>query len=460
MIKKTTLSILFLIVSLFVVKLFAQAAFRGTPTKNYNDNLLLHAMLTEYAVFNINSTALKQYVRSNEFTKFSLNLVNTKNWDINLFANDIRSEQYKLIIGDAEGDHILPKGENITYKGYTNDNQEVRMTINDNFIVAYVFGDKEAYYIEPLQRFIAEAPNDTYIFYNVAHIIPDANMKCGVVETIERQKQVQAQIQAQANERSIVPQGCVNVNLAIASLYDMYTAFSSNTTNVTNQTIAVTNNVITDYDNDFSKVINYTIVANYVSTSASSALDAAITSSDNGNMMLCNFSNWASTGGFGVAHDLGSLWTDRNFASGTNYSTVGLAYVGGVCTPYSYNLTTTNNECSVNVSNVSVRYNLLEDFTTTMSNLRNMVSHEYGHNWGCSHDAAGSTTIMAPSVNGSVTWSSTSISSVNTQEASTNCNFGTTALVGTPNVLFNVPNGVCINQSVSLLGTSGRTVTS
>ncbi len=451
--KSNLFSLILLVSSQF--SLFAQqsATFIGRNTTEYNNQPVLSELFHKFKIFHLESSKLKQFCSASEFSKFELDLENEKIFNLNLIQNDIRSADYKLIVGTDKGDVILPKGENITYMGYTEDAAEVRMTINDGFVVGYFKYQNEAYYLEPLARFVPSAAPDRFVFYNVKDVIPNPNLKCGVTDMQKQQRQTDAQTQATVGERSvIVPEGCVNVNLAIASLFDMYTTYGNSTVNVTNQTISVLNNVITDYDNDFDKVVNYTISANYVSTSATSALDNAITNTTNGNLMLCNFTVWGSGGNFGVSHDLGSLWTDRNFSG----STVGLAFVGGFCTPSIYQLTPASNDCAIIYTGQTIRYNLLEDFTGTMSNLRNMVSHEYGHNWNCTHDAAGSPNIMAPSVNGSVSWSGTSVSSLNTHEASTSCNFGTTALVGTPNAKFTAAATECINRTIPLNSSATR----
>jgi len=87
-------------------------------------------------------------------------------------------------------------------------------------------------------------------------------------------------------------------------------------------------------------------------------------------------------------HDVGSIWTGRNFTGGT----IGIAWLGAICTGF--------------------RYNALENFTNNGNTKRVMVAHELGHNFDAVHDGGGSGFIMAPSVNTSTTWSGQSIGDI------------------------------------------------
>jgi PKD repeat protein len=141
------------------------------------------------------------------------------------------------------------------------------------------------------------------------------------------------------------------------------------------------------------------------------------------------------------------LWTTRNIdgdGAGGSSGIVGLAYQSGsgvVCT--------------------SARYHLLEDFTGSNPTgsgfqLRVLTSHEIGHNFSCSHDAAGSGFIMAPSVGNTSTWSPASISTVNAAVPGLGC-LSACSIAGVPATDFiAIPEAVCTGGTIQLTDHSLR----
>ena len=429
--------------------LMAQSSksFEGILEADAQSKSELRELFTHFDVYSLNSSELKKHCSASETSVFDLK-IGDKSLTINLIQNDIRSANYKQILGTDNGNVILPKGEITTYMGYTNDGAEVRMTINDGFIVGYFMYKNERFYLEPINRFVPGSKKDLYVWYNLKDVIPNPNATCGVKD-MERQKEnIDHDHEKEISEARnlLVPSGCVTIRLAIAVDNSYYVAYSSNTTAINNQTLSVTNNVISDYNTVFNKIINYTIVASFYSTTSTSAFETAITNSTDGSIILANFSTWAGSptnvpaNAFATVFDLASFWTKRDIASGGNPSLVGLAYTPGVCS--------------------LAAKNLLEDFTATASTLRQMVSHEYGHNWTCQHDVSGSPNIMAPSVNGSTTWSAASLGYVNSRESSADCNTLTYAIPGSPNATFNLATTECINYPTPLNDGAGRTPTS
>ncbi len=415
--------------------------FIGIQHDEYADQKDLKKIFTNFKVFEINSKALKKYADATLYSKFDLILGNTKKFAVNLIQNDIRSPDYRLIIGTDKGDVLAAKTENITYMGYTDDAAQVRMTINDKFIVGYFIYQNESYYLEPLNGLISGTPNDLFVFYRSTDVIPNPNIKCGLTQVEDKTTDLSNNTNKSSFRELLVQTGCLNIRLAIASDFDLYAnKFGSSSTAVTNQSIAILNNVISDYASAFNKAITFTIVTNYVSTSAATSLETALTDTTASITLLSHFTTWASNGGFGVFHDLGSLWLRRTLDGGSG--TVGLAWVAGVCSP--------NN-----------RYNILnQNFTgATVGHFGAVQAHEIGHNFSCNHDASGSSFIMAPSVNTSVspptTWSAASISSVNTRIATSQCQTGTTALQGTPTANFTLNSTECISSNIPLTDASG-----
>jgi hypothetical protein len=445
---------LFFSVCCVVAQGFAQNAnFIGTQTEVYAKQPTLTKMFADFYVFSLNSRALKAKCSANEQVSFNLVLGNVRTLPIHLLQNDIRSADYRLMSGTDKGAVELPKGANTTYMGYTDDGAKVRMTINDDFIMGYYKYGRESFFIEPLNGLIAGVPNDLYIVYRSKDVIPNPNLKCGLTETEDKTIELNRGGANHATSRAL-PTGCMNVRLAIATDYDAYAnKFGGSTTNVTNHTIGVTNNVITDYDSDFDKMINFNIVTNYVSTTAVNAFETALTAGLDGDILLQNFSKWASgtnftDGGFGMMHDLGSVWVKRDISG----SVIGKAWLGGICTPITTQTTWAGQP------NASYRYNILEaDFSgANAATVRVVTSHEYGHNFNCSHDAGGSIYIMAPIVSTSTTWSAATMASLNAHIASSSCLMGSlTAVQGSPVARFNLNTTECLNYTIPLTDASG-----
>jgi hypothetical protein len=122
-----------------------------------------------------------------------------------------------------------------------------------------------------------------------------------------------------------------------------------------------------------------------------------------------NFKDWGEAGNFGFTYDVAQFWTARNLdgdGAGTDSAIAGVAYLGTVCN--------------------SFKYHILEDYTAPNPTgsgyrLRVLVSHEIAHNLNSTHDAANSPFIMNPSGGDTRTWSSASISAVQSYIGSVGC---------------------------------------
>ena len=287
----------------FSSHLMAQSSktFDGILESEAQNKPELRQLFNRFDVYSINSTELKKYCSANESSTFELN-IGSKSLTINLIQNDIRSADYKAILGTDNGNVILPKSDNITYMGYTNDGAEVRMTINDDFIVGYFMYQNEKFYLEPIDRFVPGSKKDLYVFYNVKDVIPNPNATCGVKDMAAQKENIDHQHQKVINDAQnrMMPMGCVTIRLAIAVDNLYYVAYSSNTTTINNKILSVVNNVITDYNTAFNKIINYTVVSSFYSTTTTTAFETAITNSTDGGTILANFNTWA--GKIGRAH--------------------------------------------------------------------------------------------------------------------------------------------------------------
>ena len=207
---------------------------------------------------------------------------------------------------------------------------------------------------------------------------------------------------------------------------------------VTNHLVGILNNVQTNWDDEFAHSILYELQSPLFISSCSSC--DPWTSSTSAGTLLNSFTSWGP-GGFGVAHDVGQLWTARELRGSLP---IGIAWLNSICS--------------------GSQYNCCQDFTGGGQQLRVLSSHELGHNWSCPHDGSGSPTIMAPSVNGSNTWSGLSISRVNNKlsQGSITGPFGCLSpcvVIQPPSAAFFASSySVCVGEPINFSDGSQQTI--
>ena len=377
----------------------AQQKFSAVPVeKIFFKSLSTH--FSNYSLFSINTAEIKQHAKMQQGSNidFDLQLPGYGNWHLSIHENDILSKDYFLSITSANGKTIQAKPECMTYAGLlkNENNSRVSLTLTDDLIYGMIRSNSKEYFIEPLNYFNKGDASGIYVVYETKDVLFDPALTCGVTEM-------------RTEQQKLYPPGnpdnagvnCVQNELAIASDASMLARYGS-VSAVQAHNIGVINNVIWDYVNaQFNNNIEIVIVTQNVSAiAANDQLTPAYTGT-NSNTILTNFTAWGQGGGFGaVSYDDAEFWTTRNIDAdgiGGNNGIIGLAFVGVICT--------TN------------RYHILEDFgssnpTGSGYQLRVLTTHEMGHNFSASHDAAGSSFIMAPSVQNTSVWSAASISSV------------------------------------------------
>ena len=312
---------------------------------------------------------------------FTLDLqIGNKVYQVALQNSGIISDDYKMIAIDDNGQNYINDNMPRPYNGYLlgTSHSRVSLTFNNDFIYGFIREGDKTMYIEPLRYYQSDASMDEFITYDVSDVIEDSSHKCGVEKEQHRYRQEHSSAEGQR-----VVGECFEVEWAIVSDFQMFQDFGS-VFEVEDHNIGVANDIQTNYDDEFADEIQYEIVEQQVFTTAAS--DPFTTSNDAGTL-LDDFTSWGPSG-FNSIHDVGSIWTGRNFNGGT----IGIAWVGAICTGF--------------------RYNALENFTTNGNTKRVMVAHELGHNFDCFHDDNNSPHIMRPSVSTSTTWSSTSIDAV------------------------------------------------
>jgi len=322
----------------------------------------------------------------------SLRLDDKSKVDIVLSQVDILASNYKVSLADPNSLPIHKDDLAIPYEGNVigDPGSSVRITLENQYVYGYFIYDNEKYYVEPAKKWDKSLSPSMMVVYTAQQVRKDKDVSCAATIEDEEVKEKGTNLKMAGS--------CQVAELAIAIDYSYRQTYGDNVSAI-NQTISVMNMVAGVYEGAFTDDIRFEIVEHFVSDC--STCDPWTTST-NANVLLDDFSAWGPTG-FSSNHDIGQFWSDRDMCGDNgNCSVAGLAWINAVCGTF--------------------RYHILEDFTTTAWQLRVLVSHEMGHNFGANHDASGSGHIMAPSVStNTTTWSPTSVNVINTAIAGFDC---------------------------------------
>ncbi|NUQ25463.1 MAG: PKD domain-containing protein [Saprospiraceae bacterium] len=348
----------------------------------------LNSKFTTYRVFELDVPALNAYVKNGgEELGVTLALGAGESWRWSLKPHDMRSANYRLRMDTEQGIIDVPRTENKTYRGHVagEGGGRVRMVIDTEYLLGLWEHNGETYYIEPLWHLIPGAATNQYLVYRASDAIYPEAPFCGWSE------EWQNLMGHDETDRQVTPDNeekigqCYKVEVALAADFSMF-QFTGSVVNAENFMLGILNLVQANYDDEFADDIDFDVIDYFVSSC--STCDPW-TSSTNAGTLLTSFRNWGNGGGFGSNYDVATLWTNRDLAG----STIGVAWLGSVCT--------------------EDRYNVVQNFSSSANLLRVVQAHELGHNFNAEHDAAGAPFIMAPSVNNSTQWSTASISAIN-----------------------------------------------
>lgn len=339
----------------------------------------LDAKFRNYEVFETNASQIYQQIASLRSGGFvELKITEDITWKLHLENSEILSDNY-LVVEATENGVIKRRGTQILpMQGYIDGqpNSRVSLTFNDNFIYGFIKSGFSTYFIEPLYHHEKGVPDNTFVFYSEQDVIQDDSRKCGL--EIYQEELTKSRKSSPERSGQRMPGGCLRVDYALASDWTMVDHYGNQ--GAQNHNVGVMNNVQTNYDDEFADEIQFVIVEQWLSTC--STCDPWPTTT-NSSTVLNSFTSWALSG-FSAAHNLGSMWSRRNY----NNNVIGLAWVGVLCT--------------------SNRYNILSDFSNNAQQKRVLMAHEIGHNFDASHNSG----IMAPSVNTSNQWTATSVNEI------------------------------------------------
>jgi PKD repeat protein len=405
MVLKSTKHYLILLFVIFLNFFGSQSA----TCQNTEHFPLLDKVFYRYEILKINAQDVYQQVKStrnNSSVKLILN--DRTEWNMVLENSGIIAPDY--IATEATEAGIIKKTGTtaLPMQGYVEGapGSSVSLTFNEDFIYGFIKLGTVSYYIEPLYHYITGGARNNFVLYSVNDIIPTEEKTCGYDKYIKEEQRIKSSDQFNAGSR--MPGGCKLLKYCTASDWLMVQGYG-NSQGVQNHNIGVLNNVQTNYTSSFADELRFQLTEQWVSSC--STCDPWPSSTDP-NILLNSFTSWA-VGGFSAPHNVASLWSRRDFDG----STIGLAWVGVLCTPN--------------------RYHVLQDFSTNADLKRVMTAHEIGHNLNASHN----TGIMAPTVSNTNVWSSISVSEINAHYMSASCLQNCpSSSPPTPDFLYNVLN--------------------
>lgn len=299
--------------------------------------------------------------------------------DLVLYKTQLLSTTYTLT--DHTGKEVDNPKRAIPLKGHTTDGRPATITISDNFLMLSIDLLEDELWIEHASIITDHTDKNTYVQYLSSDVIADANATCAVTIKARHKPQQTQEIDARSTGT------CLDVQYAIAHDYSMVQLLGS-VADVESFGIAITNEVNDLYDNQLADVINFSIQGQFVTSCF--GCDPWTVSTDV-DVLLPDFRTWSQSN-LVFAHDVATLWTNRDLSSASNgIGAAGFAYVGTVCT--------------------GDKYNICEHLSTNGLN-KVIVSHEIGHNFNLNHVAGGLFIMGAISSPFHVNWSPASIANI------------------------------------------------
>jgi len=339
--------------------------------------------LDTYAVFEI-----ENLIPSNQKSlqgSTTIDLVDYGKYELILEETILFDSDYTLSIQSQKGIQRITDKKTRTYIGTVVKYAEskVSLTIGDDFIHGFIRIGKEEINIEPLRYYDSSAKMESVIAYKTSDQRHEHNMHCGLDKKLENQFINQAD---QAVESKSKFEGCIEVDMAIASDFSMF-EFYGTVEDVQNHAIAILNAVQSNYDTEFNDEIRFNLVEQFVSICDtcdpwSNTTDATI--------LLNEFRTetvWTQK------IDQASFWTKRDIVKDGNNAANGVAYTNTLC-----------------FDNYAVF--VVED-NDTGQRKRTLFAHELGHNFGANHDVDNTSFIMSTPLVETNEWSAQSVETIN-----------------------------------------------
>lgn len=331
-----------LIIAFSVVPASAQT-FTATQVESSNLNNL--------QVYQLDLADLHNYVDGIQHTfPLAINFDISKSWSMELEPHDLRTTTYQM--RTAKGEILRTASSPVTtFKGKLVDqpDSEVRMTIKDNYVRAYIQAEDEpTYYIDMLDGasetghvVVSKAvASDSVVGYcGASH-----EHQIGSLEDLKSGDHLKGMLQHQAPYET---------EIAFAVDRHVYEDFN------TMEDLEAELLTILNYTDAYFEIHDLTYRLTEIFVATTEAEQPWKESGDAGDM-LENFTDWAGGTGELLPHDVATLWTGVNFGS-----TIGIAWLNAIGSSFRQNV--------VNFQKSRDRRNA------------NIHAHELGHNWGSDH---------------------------------------------------------------------------
>ena len=362
--------------------LTAQDVYRAKKV-NYQSETL-DKIFYDYEVYDFNFQELRTDLLKNPNQYyFKLDMGDFSDY-LNLYAKDLRANNYKLQVATDDGVKIVESGPNRNFRGWTRSNHSTRITVSDEIFGGSIYYDDYQVFAESMIYLDGDGPRHLTVVYKNTDVRPTPNRKCGFDEVMHQGQIIENQIKEEIKDGRKAAPTCWEFELAVASdglmtqNYGSVSAVESRNEDVLDDVRPLWN------DGQFEEDIEFLLVTQFTSDDPS---NDPWTSSRNASTLLSSFRNWGEGGGFGAQYDIACLWTHRDLLGGT----IGIAYLSGTCN--------------------SAKYHVCEDYGGGSVRIRNLWAHEMGHNFSANHTSG--FWIMAPSVNSSSEWAQQSKNEIN-----------------------------------------------
>ena len=338
------------ILSLFLISLLPQnsyaQSFHALSVASSSESPSKH---TQYV---LNTSDIDSYLSSGEESKpFGLSFSDTLQWDMEIEKNDLRSRSYRFLTShgtswQAADDPV------VTYRGKLagKPDSDVRITSSNGFFKAQVKESAQTiYHIELIEN------TESGSVVEVVQADPDEAIgECASgaehhIHTHDKGK----------GQRDYVFAAMAPYEAEIAFVVDRVGFQQYDTL----EELELELMTIMNYTDAYYAVhqLTYKLTEIYVIEDLQSQ---PWEESSNAGQMLDNFTSWASGSTPLQHHDVVTLWSGIDFGS-----TIGIAWVGSIGSPYRQNV--------VNFPKGRERRN------------SNVHAHELGHNWGSGHVNSG-----------------------------------------------------------------------
>ncbi|MCP4760078.1 MAG: hypothetical protein GY894_09550 [Planctomycetes bacterium] len=283
---------------------------------------------------------------------------------LRIWEHDVRGANYRLLVQEEDGSISEdPAGPVSTFRGTDLLDPSVRLALGleaNGFLLRLIEADGRQWFAEPLLGRVDGADADEYAVYEGEAIISPEN-DCPIDDAWRVFDGHGTTRSSGGAERGTI----LAAEMAVDADYEFYSLYGS-ISGVENRVNSVINSVNVQYENQCG--ITHEIQAIVVRSSSSDPYSGDI---ENRLNQLQN--DWNSGNHSGIARDMVHLFTGANMGS-----TIGLAYLGAVCSSSEYGVVESSCCGSFGCST-------------------DLSAHEMGHNWNADHCSCPSNT-MNPSL--------------------------------------------------------------